>query len=319
MYMLKLLTLLADGNFHSGNELGVAAGISRAAVWKRLQGATAEFGLELQSVPGKGYRLSHPLSLINLNTLQANFPYLPIFAYDSISSTNEYAKKMLATQPAPLAIFAEHQTLGRGRRGRKWNSPYAQNLYLSYAWPVTRGMAQIDGLSLVAGLAVVRAVEQVVGTTAQLKWPNDVLINNAKVAGILLELVGDPADLCSVVIGIGVNLNMTSTNQAIDQEWTSLALETGKQVDRTQFAQSVLESLDVYLEKQKNYGFSSLKNEWLSVHGWQGREVVLSVGNELVQGRITGLGDKGEICLLVDGQERLFIGGELSLRLHDDP
>lgn len=319
MYMLKLLTLLADGNFHSGNELGAAAGISRAAVWKRLQGATAEFGLELQSVPGKGYRLSHPLSLIKLNALQANFPYLPIFAYDSISSTNEYAKKMLATQPAPLAILAEHQTLGRGRRGRKWNSPYAQNLYLSYAWPVTRGMAQIDGLSLVAGLAVVRAVEQVVGTTAQLKWPNDVLINNAKVAGILLELVGDPADLCSVVIGIGVNLNMTSTNQTIDQEWTSLALETGKQVDRTQFAQSVLESLDVYLEKQKNYGFSSLKNEWLSVHGWQGREVVLSVGNELVQGRITGLGDKGEICLLVDGQERLFIGGELSLRLHDDP
>lgn len=319
MYMLKLLTLLADGNFHSGNELGAAAGISRAAVWKRLQGATAEFGLELQSVPGKGYRLSHPLSLINLNALQANFPYLPIFAYDSISSTNEYAKKMLATQPAPLAILAEHQTLGRGRRGRKWNSPYAQNLYLSYAWPVTRGMAQIDGLSLVAGLAVVRAVEQVVGTTAQLKWPNDVLINNAKVAGILLELVGDPADLCSVVIGIGVNLNMTSTNQVIDQEWTSLALETGKQVDRTQFAQSVLASLDVYLEKQKNYGFSSLKNEWLSVHGWQGCEVVLSVGNELVQGRITGLGDKGEICLLVDGQERLFIGGELSLRLHDDP
>lgn len=319
MYMLKLLTLLADGNFHSGNELGAAAGISRAAVWKRLQGATAEFGLELQSVPGKGYRLSQPLSLINLNALQANFPYLPIFAYDSISSTNEYAKKMLVTQPAPLAILAEHQTLGRGRRGRKWNSPYAQNLYLSYAWPVTRGMAQIDGLSLVAGLAVVRAVEQVVGTTAQLKWPNDVLINNAKVAGILLELVGDPADLCSVVIGIGVNLNMTSTNQAIDQEWTSLALETGKQVDRTQFAQSVLESLDVYLEKQKNYGFSSLKNEWLSVHGWQGREVVLSVGNELVQGRITGLGDKGEICLLVDGQERLFIGGELSLRLRDDP
>lgn len=318
MYMLKLLTLLADGNFHSGNELGAAAGISRAAVWKRLQGATTEFGLELQSVPGKGYRLSHPLRLIDLNALQANFPYLPIFAYDSISSTNEYAKKKLVTQPAPLAILAEHQTLGRGRRGRNWNSPYAQNLYLSYAWPVTRGMAQIDGLSLVAGLAVVRAVEQVVGTTAQLKWPNDVLINNAKVAGILLELVGDPADLCSVVIGIGVNLNMTSTNQAIDQEWTSLALETGKQVDRTQFAQSVLESLDVYLEKQKNCGFSSLKNEWLSVHGWQGREVVLSVGNELVQGRITGLGDKGEICLLVDGQERLFIGGELSLRLHDD-
>lgn len=318
MDMLKLLTLLADGDFHSGNELGAEIGISRAAVWKRLQGLTDEFGLELQSVSGKGYRLSQPLSLIDLNSLQASFPSLPIFAYDSISSTNEYAKKLLATQSAPLAVLAEHQTQGRGRRGREWNSPYAKNLYLSFVWPVTQGMAQIDGLSLVIGLAVVRAVKQVVGTTAQLKWPNDVLINNAKVAGILLELVGDPADLCNVVIGIGVNLNMTGTNQAIDQQWTSLALETGKQIDRTKFAQSILESLDWYLDKQKNYGFSSLKAEWLNVHAWQGREVVLSAGNELVRGRVTGIGEKGEICLLVDGQERLFIGGELSLRLQND-
>ena len=318
MDMLKLLTLLSDGDFHSGNELGAEVGISRAAVWKRLQGLSDAFGLELQSVPGKGYRLSQPLSLIDLNVLQANFPSLPIFAYDSISSTNEYAKKMLATQSAPLVILADHQTRGRGRRGREWSSPYAQNLYLSFAWPVTQGMAQIDGLSLVVGLAVVRAVAQVVGATAQLKWPNDVLINNSKVAGILLELVGDPADLCHVIIGIGVNLNMTGTNQAIDQQWTSLALETGKQIDRTQFAQSVLESLDLYLDKQKNYGFSSLRSEWLGVHAWQGREVVLSAGNELVRGRIAGIGEKGEICLLVDGQERLFIGGELSLRLHND-
>lgn len=318
MDMLKLLTLLADGDFHSGNELGAEVGISRAAVWKRLQSLRDEFGLELQSVPGKGYRLSQPLSLIDLNSLQASFPSLPIFAYDSISSTNEYAKKVLAMQAAPLAILAEHQTLGRGRRGREWSSPYAQNLYLSFVWPVTQGMAQIDGLSLVVGLAVVRAVEQVVGTTAQLKWPNDVLINNSKVAGILLELVGDPADLCHVVIGIGVNLNMTGTNQAIDQQWTSLTLETGKQIDRTQFAQSILESLDLYLDKQKNYGFSSLRSEWLGVHAWQGREVVLSAGNALVRGRIAGIGEKGEVCLLVDGQERLFIGGELSLRLHND-
>ena len=318
MDMLKLLTLLSDGDFHSGNELGAEVGISRAAVWKRLQGLSDAFGLELQSVPGKGYRLSQPLSLIDLNVLQASFPSLPIFAYDSISSTNEYAKKMLATQSAPLVILADHQTRGRGRRGREWSSPYAQNLYLSFVWPVTQGMAQIDGLSLVVGLAVVRAVAQVVGATAQLKWPNDVLINNSKVAGILLELVGDPADLCHVIIGIGVNLNMTGTNQAIDQQWTSLALETGNQIDRTQFAQSILESLDLYLDKQKNYGFSSLRSEWLGVHAWQGREVVLSAGNELVRGRIAGIGEKGEICLLVDGQERLFIGGELSLRLHND-
>ncbi len=316
--MLKLIRLLADGAFHSGNELGAALGISRAAVWKRLQGLADEFGLEIQSVSGKGYRLSRPLSLINLNRLQANITNFPIFAYESISSTNEYAKKNLATQVAPFAVVAEHQTQGRGRRGREWSSPYAQNLYLSFVWPVSQGMAQIDGLSLVVGIAVVRAVEHIVGTAAQLKWPNDVLINNSKVAGILLELVGDPADLCHVVIGIGVNLNMIGINQAIDQQWSSLALETGKQIDRTQFAQSTLDYLDLYLDKQKNYGFSSLKNEWLSLHAWQDRQVVLSTGSEMVPGCICGIGNKGELCLLTDGQERLFVGGELSLRLQDD-
>lgn len=316
--MLKLLTLLADGGFHSGNELGAELGISRAAVWKRLQRLTEEFGLEVQSVLGKGYRLAHPLSLLRLDTLQASFPSLPIFIYESISSTNDQAKKLLVSSAAPLVVLAEHQTLGKGRRGREWSSPFAQNLYMSFVWPVTEGMAQIDGLSLAVGLAVARSVEQVVGTTAQLKWPNDVLINDHKVAGILLELVGDPADLCHVVIGIGVNLNMTGTNQAISQRWTSLCKETGKHVDRTQFAQHILEQLDRYLYKQKNYGFSSLKSEWLSMHAWQGRSVILSSGHDVVYGQVSGIGDKGEICLVVDGKEILFIGGELSLRLHDD-
>lgn len=318
MSMLKLITLLADGDFHSGSDLGVAVGVSRAAVWKRLQRLSYEFGLEVHSVPGKGYRLAHPLSLLMPDVLQVAFPSLPIFTYESISSTNEQAKKLLTTYAAPLAVLAEHQTGGRGRRGREWSSPFAQNLYLSFAWPVTNGMAQIDGLSLVVGLAVARAVETVIGNTAQLKWPNDVLINNHKVAGILLELVGDPADLCHVVIGIGVNLNMAGKNQAIDQQWTSLFKETGQQVDRTAFTQSLLECLDRYLDKQKTYGFPSLKNEWLAAHAWQGRNIVLSSGYEIVEGQVLGVGDKGEISLMVDGEDRLFIGGELSLRLQDD-
>lgn len=316
--MLKMLALLADGEFHSGSDLGAEVGVSRAAVWKRLQRLADEFGIEVQSVSGKGYRLEHPLSLLNSDVLQTSFPALPIFIYESIGSTNEQAKKLLATSSAPLVVLAEHQAAGRGRRGRVWLSPFAQNLYLSFVWPISEGMAQVDGLSLVVGLAVVRAVEKTIGATAQLKWPNDVLINNQKVAGILLELVGDPADLCHVVIGIGINLNMTGVHTAIDQQWTSLYKETGQYIDRTVFTQILIESLDRYLDKQKMHGFSSLKNEWLSVHAWHGRNALLSSGQETVRGRVLGVGDKGEICLMVDGCERLFIGGELSLRLHDD-
>lgn len=316
--MLKMLALLADGEFHSGSDLGAEVGVSRAAVWKRLQRLADEFGIEVQSVSGKGYRLEHPLSLLNSDVLQTSFPALPIFIYESIGSTNEQAKKLLATSSAPLVVLAEHQAAGRGRRGRVWLSPFAQNLYLSFVWPISEGMAQVDGLSLVVGLAVVRAVEKTIGATAQLKWPNDVLINNQKVAGILLELVGDPADLCHVVIGIGINLNMNGAHTAIDQQWTSLYKETGQYIDRTVFTQILIESLDRYLDKQKMHGFSSLKNEWLSVHAWHGRNALLSSGQETVRGRVLGVGDKGEICLMVDGCERLFIGGELSLRLHDD-
>ena len=316
--MLKLLTILADGGFHSGSALGAELGISRAGVWKRLQRLASEFGLEVQSVPGKGYRLAYPLSLLQLDALQAAFSSLPVFVYDSIGSTNDQAKKLLAENPAPFVVLAEHQASGRGRRGRAWSSPFAQNLYLSFVWPVAQGMAQVDGLSLVVGLAVVRAIERVIQCDAKLKWPNDVLINDHKVAGILLELVGDPADLCSVIIGIGVNLNMMGDHPSIEQQWTSLFKETGQQIDRTAFAQVVLEELQAYLDRQRVEGFSSLKDEWLSVHGWQGRYAKLSSVAGDVEGRIIGIGDKGELCLRVDGQERLFIGGELSLRLQDD-
>ncbi|HUH57569.1 MAG TPA: biotin--[acetyl-CoA-carboxylase] ligase, partial [Pseudomonadales bacterium] len=293
-------------------------GISRAAIWKRIQRITDELGVPVQSVPGKGYRIAQPLRMLNRDAIQYSFPTLPIFLYNSIDSTNDEAKKLLSTYSAPLAVFAEHQTQGKGRRGREWSSPYAQNLYLSFVWPITEGLDQIDGLSLVIGLAVLKTIKRVCKIEAQLKWPNDVLINERKVAGILLELIGDPVELCHVVIGVGVNINMLDSVFRIDQEWTSLAKETGAIIDRELFAKILLEELDIYLDRQKIYGFSSMRAEWLSAHAWQGRNVVLHTGNDFVDGKLIGVGDKGEVCLLVDGQEYKYLGGELSLRLQND-
>lgn len=316
--MFDLLALLADGEFHSGSDLGCELGVSRAAIWKRMQRITEDLGVPVQSVQGKGYRLTQPLQLLSRDAIQYSFPTLPMFIYDSIGSTNDQAKQLLSTCNAPLAVLAEHQTLGKGRRGRHWVSPYAQNLYLSFVWPITGGLNQIDGLSLVVGLAVIKAIKRSSGIDGQLKWPNDVLINERKVAGILLELIGDPVELCHVVIGVGINLNMLDSLGGIDQEWTSLCKETGSNIDRSLFAKLVLEELDSYLEKQKKYGFSSMRAEWLSAHAWQSRNVLLQTGNDFVSGQIVGVGDKGEICLLVDGQERKYLGGELSLRLQND-
>lgn len=316
--MFDLLKLLSDGGFHSGSELGSALGVSRAAVWKRIQRINAELGVPVHSVQGKGYCLDQPLQLLSREAIQSAFPTLPVFVYESIASTNEQAKVLLAKHNAPMAVFAEHQSQGKGRRGRNWSSPYAQNIYLSYVWPITKGLSQIDGLSLVIGLAVSKVIKRLLNISAELKWPNDVLINQRKVAGILLELVGDPVELCHVVIGIGVNLNMLDSLEGIDQEWTSLRKETNTVVDREEFAKLLIEELDSYLHKQKMYGFASLRAEWLALHAWQGRNVLLHTGNEYISGIINGVGEKGEVCLLVDGQTRSFLGGELSLRLQDD-
>ncbi|MDY0208348.1 MAG: bifunctional biotin--[acetyl-CoA-carboxylase] ligase/biotin operon repressor BirA [Pseudomonas sp.] len=313
--MRDLLMLLADGKFYSGSHLGLELGVSRAAVWKRIQRVTEEFGVSIQSVPGKGYRLAQPLQLLRYDAIKDVFPSLPIYTYESIGSTNEQAKQLLLDQGAPLVVIAEHQTSGKGRRGREWVSPFAQNLYLTYVWPVAGGLSQIDGLSLVVGLAVSSAIKRVTGIVAPLKWPNDVLIDDKKVAGILLELVGDPADLCHVVIGVGVNLNMMGVFDGIDQEWTSLQDASRAVIDRTLFAQALLEELDSYLQKQSLYGFAPLRAQWISLHAWQGRKGVLQMGSNAVEGEIVGVGDKGELCLLVDGEEHKFIGGELSLRL----
>src|SRR5699024_3719543 len=316
--MFDLLKLLSDGEFHSGSELGSSLGVSRAAVWKRIQRINEELRVPVRSVQGKGYRLDQPLKLLDSDAIQSAFPALPIFVYESIDSTNEQAKVLLEKHNAPMAVFAEHQSQGKGRRGRDWSSPYAQNIYLSYVWPITKGLSQIDGLSLVIGLAVSKAIKRMLNISAELKWPNDVLINHRKVAGILLELRGDPVELCHVVIGIGVNLNMLDSLSNIDQEWTSLSKETNTTIDRERFARLLVEELDNYLDKQKRYGFAGMRAEWLESHAWQGCSVFLHSGNETVAGVISGVGEKGEVCLLVDGQERSFLGGELSLRLQDD-
>ena len=316
--MFDLLALLADGGFHSGSSLGDKLNISRAAIWKRIQRIITELDITVQSVPGKGYRLEQPLQLISKDFIQASFPSLPVFVYGSIGSTNDQAKELLSKQAAPLAVFAEHQTVGKGRRGREWVSPFAKNIYLSFVWPVTRGLNQIDGLSLVVGLAVLKAIKRTSGIEAELKWPNDILINGRKVAGVLLELVGDPVELCHVIIGIGININMFDSLTDIDQEWTSLAKELGKTFDREAVAKVLLEELDSYLYRQKIYGFASMRAEWLSVHAWQGRNVVLRTGNDEVHGKVVGVGEKGELRLSVEGKEQSFLGGEISLRLQND-
>lgn len=178
-------------------------------------------------------------------------------------------------------------------------------------------MRQLEGLSLVVGLAVLQTLRALGVSDAGLKWPNDVLVGQKKLAGILLELVGDPADVCHVVLGVGINVNMQMTDE-VDQQWTSLRLESGRTFDRNHLVAQLGQMLQVYLSRHQVGGFSAIQAEWEQNHLWQGRAVSLIAGVNHIDGEVLGIDSQGALRLKVGGVEKVFSGGELSLRLRDD-
>lgn len=315
--MQTLLKLLGDGEFHSGENLGAALGVSRSAVWKKLQQLEAETGIDIHKVRGRGYKLASPLCLLNeqgLNDNPSDAGWM-IHVYDSIDSTNAQAMRLVGQGAAlPLVVLAEQQTAGRGRRGRKWVSPFAENLYYSLVLRIDGGMRQLEGLSLLVGLAVVKTLREMGVAGAGLKWPNDILVGHRKLAGVLLELTGDPADVCHVVIGIGVNVNMR-VSEEVDQPWTSMLIEAGIAVDRNQLVARLNEALNAHLAAHRKSGFAAFQAEWEGNHLWQGRSVTLLAGASVVDGVVMGVDAGGGLRLQVGDQIQTFSGGELSLRL----
>ncbi|MFC5697624.1 bifunctional biotin--[acetyl-CoA-carboxylase] ligase/biotin operon repressor BirA [Pseudomonas sp. GCM10022186] len=317
--MLTLLNLLRDGRFHSGQALGAVLGVSRSAIWKQLQQLEAEYGLPIYRVRGRGYRLQSPLSLLDSAELNGQNAPWPHQVFETLDSTNaEVMRQLSAGGIPPFVVTAERQTQGRGRRGRRWVSPYAQNLYYSLALRIDGGARQLEGLSLVVGLAVLDTLRAFGLMAVGLKWPNDLLVGSRKIAGVLLELIGDPADICHVVVGIGINVNMQLAAEEIDQPWTSMQRESGELVDRNALVKRLSASLAAYLARHKCEGFSALREEWEAAHLWQGRAVNLIAGVQQIQGRVMGIDATGALRLSVDGEERAYSGGELSLRLSDD-
>ncbi|MGK9067570.1 bifunctional biotin--[acetyl-CoA-carboxylase] ligase/biotin operon repressor BirA [Stutzerimonas chloritidismutans] len=319
--MNSILGLLSDGQFHSGEELGLALGISRASIWKGLKKLEAEHGIEVFRVPGKGYRLAERLDLLDQGRLEAFLGRQGwrVHVAEHLDSTNAEALRLLQRGvPPPFIVISECQVNGRGRRGRQWVSPAYKNLYYSLAWSVSNGSAGLAGLSLVVGLAVLETLTRCGVARVGLKWPNDIYADDKKIAGILLELIGDPADVCSVVIGVGINVNMVGQALEIAQPCISLRDVVNRVFDRNELSCLLSESLERYLRKHALSGFASMREEWESNHLWQGKACVLSSGVVEVKGRVLGVDDQGALRLDVDGVEKRFSGGELSLRLGND-
>lgn len=238
----------------------------------------------------------------------------PILLKQVTDSTNtEVYRRLVAGDAPPFAVLAEQQSAGKGRRGRSWVSPYGQNIYYSLVVEFSGGVRQCEGLSLTVGVAVLETLRGLGIDSAGLKWPNDVLVSGRKVAGVLVELHGDMVDACRAIIGIGINVNMRVAT--VEQPWTSLRNESGREFDRTEVATRLTRNLDACLCRHRRHGFAGLRARWESGHAWTGREVVLSSGTQVVRGVARGVDDSGALRLSTEGGTFLYSGGELSLRL----
>lgn len=315
---MKLLELLSDGAWHSGTALATALGVSRAAVWKQVQ-AARELGAPVQSVRGRGYRLPggyRPLDAATIRsdlsaTAAAVLEDLEVLA--SVDSTSSHLLRRDDVDNA--ACFAEHQTGGRGRRGRAWASPFGANLYFSVVCGFDPAPPAVGALSPAVGIALARALRGLGADTVGVKWPNDLVADGAKLGGILLEHRGEAAGGCRIVVGVGLNVDAApGADEGVDQPTARLADLASPLPERNRLAAVVLDAVLRAAADFRDRGFAPFRETWSAFDALHDREVWLETSEGRIAARAAGVADDGALLAEVDGETRRFYAGELSLR-----
>jgi len=314
-----ILRLLADGKFHSGEAIARHFNVSRATVWNALQDA-GQLGVEIFSVPGRGYKLPQPVILLDeqtiLSALGAYGSALQIEVHDHLASTNSYLMQNINAARHATCVAANLQTNGRGRRGRSWHAGLGASLTFSLLWRFQCGASALSGLSLAVGIALMRSLHALGMTCTQLKWPNDVLINREKLAGILIELQGDMEGPSTAVIGMGINLNLPDNlKQQIDQPVTDLASVVNMEIDPNHLLGVLLKHLTNVLVAFEQDGFAALRDEWTQHHAYHEQNVrMLMPDGREIHGVVQGITEDGSLLVTTTEGVQRFISGEISLR-----
>lgn len=321
-----LIRILSDGRFHSGEELGRLLGLTRAAVWKRLRLIRETFGLEVDAVKGRGYRFREPLDLLDEHQIRQHVADAGcetqgrLYLHASIDSTNSWLmSRGAAGEPSGAVCLAEQQLSGRGRHGRQWISPYGRNIYLSLLWHFELAPMQVAGLSLAAAVGVLRTLHEFDCHGAGLKWPNDILWQEKKLAGLLLEVSGEASGPSQVVIGVGLNTWLGDAGDAIDQPWIDLnSIPNVARHTRSQLAASLIGHLLEVIRVYQREGLAAFADDWQRHDLLLDRVVEIRSANRRYLGRHLGIDASGALRLLIDGEVRLFHAGEVSLRAGGD-
>ncbi|HXD38601.1 MAG TPA: biotin--[acetyl-CoA-carboxylase] ligase [Rhodanobacter sp.] len=321
MAIEALLPLLASGETVSGVELAARAGLTRAAIWKQIEALRA-LGLPVES-GSAGYKVPWPLQVLDPARIRAALSARHVAAMGGLEvhwqldSTSSELQRRIATAADLSMVFAETQSAGRGRRGRTWLSPPGLNIHLSCLKRFDAGFASMSGLSLAIGVMVLRALEQLGIAGAGLKWPNDVLATEGKLAGVLVELSGEYQGPCAAVIGVGLNLRLTAQlREQARQPVSDLAtLAGGTAPDRNRVAAALVGALIDGLQTFERDGFDAFAADYARYDLLRGQPLAVSGG----QGAFEGIGDgvDGRGALLVrlpDGERRRVDSADVSVR-----
>jgi BirA family biotin operon repressor/biotin-[acetyl-CoA-carboxylase] ligase len=310
---LTLISILADGEFHSGEQLGERLGMSRAAINKHIQ-TLRDWGVDVFTVPGKGYSLPEPVQLLNEELIAGQIDQGRVTVLSVIDSTNQYLLDRLNELQSGDACVAEYQQAGRGRRGRKWFSPFGANLYLSIYWRLEQGPAAAVGLSLVIGIVIAEVLQSLGADKVRVKWPNDLYLQDRKLSGILVELTGKTGDAAQIVSGAGINLAMRRVEtDVVNQGWISLQ-EAGVSIDRNALAARLIKELRAGLQLFEQEGLAPYLSRWEKLDNFLNRPVKLIIGDKEIFGISRGIDTQGALLLEQDGVIKPWVGGEISLR-----
>jgi BirA family biotin operon repressor/biotin-[acetyl-CoA-carboxylase] ligase len=309
---LSIIEQLSSGEFKSGESLGRSLGMSRAAVSKQIK-SMSDLGLDVFSVPGRGYMLAKPIELLDLTWLSKQC-VAPIHLYPIIDSTNKYLLARVSELESGETCLAEFQSAGKGRRGRDWVSPFGSNLYLSMYWRLEAGIAAAMGLSLVVGVAIADALTEYGVNNVKLKWPNDIYVDDRKLAGILVELSGQAGDAADLVIGLGLNLNMSDSVQGITQPWIALESAVDGEIERNKLTAAIIQKLHTELLQYESFGMSGMVERWNKYDNYMGKPIKLIMGERVIEGVAKGIESSGAIQIETNKGIESFIGGEISLR-----
>lgn len=310
----RILQLLQESSAVclSGEEISRNLGISRSAVWKQIK-TLRDGGFNIEAEAARGYRLigapDRLSSTVIAHKLAVKRVGQKVVVLDEVVSTNSVAFRMAEEgEPEGTVVIAEGQSGGKGRLGRVWSSPKGVNLYCSVILrPMIQPMAapQMTFLSVVA---TARAIEKLTGLEPRIKWPNDILVSGKKVAGLLNEMSAETDKVNFLILGIGVNLNMTVDQFPGDLRHpaTSLFLESGLQLDRTAFAKCLIQELDELYGEFLLKGYDPARGEWLRRSRLEGAFVTVTDSGVTRSGRVTGIDSFG--ALLLDSGEQILSG-----------